>query len=82
MCIRDRSSSEQGKTPNLRKTLNLPSTPFPMRANLAQNEAATVKRWAGMGLYEAVCEARAGADPFIFHDGPPFATAISTSGTC
>ena len=67
------SSSEQGKTPNLRKTLNLPSTPFPMRANLAQNEAATVKRWAGMGLYEAVCEARAGADPFIFHDGPPFA---------
>ena len=67
------SSSETPKKPNLRKTLRLPSTPFPMRANLAQNEAATIKRWNVAGLYEQVCEARDGCDPFIFHDGPPFA---------
>ena len=66
-------SAEAGKKPTLRKTLRLPSTPFPMRANLAQNEAATVKRWNSADLYETVCAARDGNDPFTFHDGPPFA---------
>ena len=59
--------------PNYKKTLNLPSTPFPMRANLAQNEPASLKRWQKGGLYEAIQEARTGAEPFIFHDGPPYA---------
>jgi isoleucyl-tRNA synthetase len=67
------SSAEAPKKPNLRKTLRLPSTPFPMRANLAQNESATIKRWATAGVYKQVCEARNGSDPFVFHDGPPFA---------
>jgi isoleucyl-tRNA synthetase len=65
--------ADTSKKPTLRKTLRLPSTSFPMRANLAQNEMATVKRWNSMGLYARVCEAREGADPFVFHDGPPFA---------
>jgi isoleucyl-tRNA synthetase len=56
-----------------RKSLNLPATTFPMRANLSQNEAASVKRWEEMGLYEAVTAAREGCLPFTFHDGPPFA---------
>ena len=34
-----------------KKTLNLPRTTFPMRANLAQNEPASQKRWDAMGLY-------------------------------
>ncbi|MCH2137592.1 MAG: isoleucine--tRNA ligase [Phycisphaerales bacterium] len=69
-------SADQGserEKPSLRSTLRLPKTAFPMRANLAQNEAATVKRWNAMGLYEQVCTARDGQDPFVFHDGPPFA---------
>lgn len=64
--------SKDTKT-NWRKSLNLPATTFPMRANLAQNEAASVKRWDGRNLYDAVIEARNGCDPFTFHDGPPFA---------
>ncbi|MBG82956.1 MAG: isoleucine--tRNA ligase [Phycisphaerae bacterium] len=58
---------------NWKKTLNLPRTSFPMRANLAQNESATVKRWLKESLYERVTEARADGEPFVYHDGPPYA---------
>ncbi|MGA1517781.1 MAG: class I tRNA ligase family protein, partial [Phycisphaerales bacterium] len=54
-------------------TLNLPKTDFPMRADLARNEPLTVERWANAGLYGAVQQARAAAEPFVFHDGPPYA---------
>ena len=59
--------------PNFKKTLNLPKTAFPMRANLKQNEPASEKRWAVESLYANLVEARASSDPFIFHDGPPYA---------
>ncbi len=54
-------------------TLNLPKTAFPMKANLVQNEPASVKRWEGMGLYERVRARAAGKPRFVFHDGPPYA---------
>ena len=44
-----------------------------MRANLAQNEPASVKRWLKESLYDKVTEAREGCEEFIFHDGPPYA---------
>ncbi|MEM1028151.1 MAG: class I tRNA ligase family protein, partial [Planctomycetota bacterium] len=63
-----------------KKTLNLPKTAFPMKANLVQNEAASQKRWDQLGLYAKLREraAQAEADgnplpPFVFHDGPPYA---------
>jgi isoleucyl-tRNA synthetase len=56
-----------------RKTLNLPQTKFDMKANLVQNEPASLKRWQAMGLYQKVREARRGAPVFNFHDGPPYA---------
>ncbi|MEE2912693.1 MAG: isoleucine--tRNA ligase [Planctomycetota bacterium] len=60
-------------TPNYKKTLNLPKTPFPMRGNLAQNEPQSVKRWEKESLYETIQDTRADAKPFVFHDGPPYA---------
>lgn len=54
-------------------TLNLPKTSFPMKANLAQAEPATLARWQAADLVGAVAKARASAEPFIFHDGPPYA---------
>ncbi len=54
-------------------TLNLPSTPFPMKANLVQNEPASLKRWAGVGVYKRLRNERAGKPRFVFHDGPPYA---------
>ncbi len=44
-----------------------------MKANLAQREPDQLKRWEAMGLYERIRAARAGAEQFILHDGPPYA---------
>jgi len=58
---------------DLKSTINLPKTGFPMKANLPQNEPKILERWAGMRLYERVREARKGATTYVLHDGPPYA---------
>lgn len=55
------------------KTLNLPKTDFPMRANLPQREPEILKFWEQNRLYEAVQKANRGKPKFILHDGPPYA---------
>ncbi|MBM44542.1 MAG: isoleucine--tRNA ligase [Phycisphaerae bacterium] len=59
--------------PNFKKTLNLPQTSFPMRANLRENEPASEQRWEQEDVYARLLEARSDSDPFVFHDGPPYA---------
>lgn len=54
-------------------TLNLPKTDFPMKANLPQREPEMLARWAAERLYERIQEARRGCEPYILHDGPPYA---------
>jgi isoleucyl-tRNA synthetase len=56
-----------------RDTVFLPKTEFPMKAGLAQKEPAILARWAAMGLYQRLREAREGRERFILHDGPPYA---------
>jgi len=58
--------------PTYKDTLNLPKTDFPMKANLAQQEPLSLKRWEEINLYEAILEAQAGAERYVFHDGPPY----------
>jgi isoleucyl-tRNA synthetase len=59
--------------PDYRATVFLPKTDFPMKAGLSQKEPAILARWAEIGLYERLREARAGRERFILHDGPPYA---------
>lgn len=54
-------------------TLNLPQTKFAMKANLAQREPETLKRWMQENIYQKIRDARAGRPQFILHDGPPYA---------
>jgi isoleucyl-tRNA synthetase len=58
---------------NYKDTLNLPQTAFPMEAKLVQNEPTRLKKWQEMNLYQRLLDARAGAEKWILHDGPPFA---------
>src|SRR4051812_5632922 len=58
---------------NYKDTLNLPQTAFPMEAKLVQNEPTRLKKWQEMNLYQRVLDARAGAEKWVLHDGPPFA---------
>jgi len=66
---------------NYKETLNLPKTDFPMKANLAAREPEMLKKWQEAGLYEQIQAARAGAELFVLHDGPPFANGDVHMGT-
>ncbi len=59
--------------PELKATLTLPQTAFPMKANLPQNEPLRLKRWAELGLYEELRKAGQGRPAYLLHDGPPYA---------
>jgi isoleucyl-tRNA synthetase len=54
-------------------TLNLPSTEFPMKANLAQREPAMLQSWQKLDLYKRIAEKNSGKPKFVLHDGPPYA---------
>ena len=54
-------------------TLNLPRTDFPMKANLAQREPEVLKRWIEIDLYAKLLDRNRGKQPFVLHDGPPYA---------
>ena len=69
------------ETLDLKKTVNLPKTKFGQKANLPQTEPARLKKWAEMDLYRQIQQARAGAEKFILHDGPPYANADIHLGT-
>jgi isoleucyl-tRNA synthetase len=58
---------------DLKTTLNLPKTDFPMKANLPQTEPRRVEEWRKNDLYGQLRAARASAPLFILHDGPPYA---------
>ncbi|MGR8981388.1 MAG: isoleucine--tRNA ligase [Gammaproteobacteria bacterium] len=60
-------------TIDYKKTLNLPNTAFPMKANLAHREPERLKKWREDDLYNQIREAFAGRPKFILHDGPPYA---------
>jgi isoleucyl-tRNA synthetase len=64
-----------------KQTLNLPTTGFPMKANLARREPEQLKQWEDHRLYQAIRAASAGRTPFILHDGPPYANGHIHIGT-
>lgn len=66
---------------NFKKTLNLPSTKFPMKASLARREPEQLKSWYDSGLYEQIRDSSKGREPFILHDGPPYANGYIHIGT-
>jgi isoleucyl-tRNA synthetase len=66
---------------DLKDTLNLPTTDFPMRANLPGREPSRIEHWENVGLYQKVQEKNKGGEPFILHDGPPFTNGDVHIGT-
>lgn len=67
---------------DLKKTLNLPVTAFPMRANLTAREPKRIEFWEKTGLYRRLQEKNAGTGKvFVLHDGPPFTNGDVHIGT-
>src|SRR5208282_2490507 len=65
----------------LKSTLNLPKTDFPMKAGLPEHEPKQLAAWQESHLYERILEARKGQALFILHDGPPYPTGTIHLGT-
>lgn len=56
-----------------KKTLQLPKTSFPMKANLKQKEPEMLQFWEDNDVYGKMVAAREGKPRYILHDGPPYA---------
>ena len=80
----DRKASEpleMAKPVDLKSTLNLPKTDFPMKAKLPEREPQQLAAWEAEGLYYRILESRADAPLFVLHDGPPYPTGEIHLGT-
>jgi isoleucyl-tRNA synthetase len=55
------------------KTVNLPKTDFPMKAELAKREPEILKHWEREQIYKKILKSRKDAPLYILHDGPPYA---------
>ena len=56
-----------------KETMNLPKTDFAMRANLPENEPKRLEKWYSEDIYHRVLEKNKDGEPFVLHDGPPYA---------
>ncbi|MES2854712.1 MAG: class I tRNA ligase family protein, partial [Bdellovibrionota bacterium] len=58
---------------NLKDTLNLPVTDFPMKGNLPEREPVMIAKWLESGLYQKIMKKNEGRPNYTFQDGPPYA---------
>jgi len=59
-----------------KKTVNLPQTDFPMKADLARREPEQLRRWTEQRIYQRIREVSKGRAQFVLHDGPPYANGV------
>jgi isoleucyl-tRNA synthetase len=56
-----------------KKTLHLPKTSFPMKADLARREPDAIKKWDAINAAELMAAASGAKGGYVLHDGPPYA---------
>ncbi len=66
---------------DVKSTVNLPKTAFPMKANLTQSEPKMLERWEKDKIYDRLREMRRDAPVYTLHDGPPYANGKIHLGT-
>ena len=54
------------------KTVNLPETAFPMKADLSKREPLQVKKWQEINILSLMNQKKS-EKSYILHDGPPYA---------
>ncbi len=69
----DKVVPQAAMTRDFKDTLNLPTTDFPMKANLSQREPEMLRHWDEEHIYARMQEKNCGAAAYILHDGPPYA---------
>src|SRR5262245_53576748 len=66
---------------DLKNTVHLPRTAFPMKANLPQMEPKLIAQRDETKLYDRIRNERAGHATSVLHDGPPYANGNVHLGT-
>lgn len=66
---------------DLKNSVFLPKTNFPLRAGLAQKEPETLAFWNNLNLYNKIYKKGKNKKRFILHDGPPYANGHIHLGT-
>ncbi len=64
-----------------RKTLNLLTTKFPMKADLPHREPGMLVFWEKVNLYQKMLARNRGKPIYILHDGPPYSNGHVHLGT-
>ena len=64
-----------------KKTLNLPRTDFPMKADLAKREPVIMEKWEQLDLYAKLRKVSKSRPRYVLHDGPPYANGHIHLGT-
>src|SRR5882672_6470162 len=58
---------------DIKATINLPRTDFPMKADLPRREPRLLDAWDQLNVHAFIRRARANRPRFTLHDGPPYA---------
>ena len=66
----------------LKDTVHLPKTAFPMRAALNEREPVQLQQWSDSALYAALLAKNASSPKYVMHDGPPYANGAIHLGHC
>src|SRR6201984_756958 len=66
---------------DLKSTLNLPKTDFPMKAKLPEREHQQLAAWEQTALYYRILESGKDEPLYVLHDGPPYPTGEIHLGT-
>lgn len=61
-------------------SLNMPKTDFAMKANLKDKEFYFREKWSEQKIYQKILERNFNNEPFILHDGPPYANGSIHAG--
>ncbi|MDD4952668.1 MAG: class I tRNA ligase family protein, partial [Desulfovibrionaceae bacterium] len=64
-----------------KKTLSLPDTTFPMKANLRDKEPEMLKFWEQINAYGLMTSQTGQKGRYVLHDGPPYANGHIHMGT-
>src|SRR5271155_3686329 len=70
---RPASSCRGRMVADYKQTINLPQTGFPMKADLAKREPATLEAWERADLYGKIRGVTKGRPGYVLTDGPPYA---------
>ncbi len=71
----------EDKSQDLKSTVFLPTTSFPMRGELPKREPELLARWEKMKLRDELRRQSKGREKFVLHDGPPYANGHLHIGT-